>query len=63
MRMRHGLWFLRAGGEVRGPGYEVVETMRDFSLSRFPNANSARHRDDNLPGLLKEAPFPNTLIT
>lgn len=44
----------RAGDEVRGPGSEVVGTMRDVSLSKFPILKQcSRCCYASIPGLLR----------
>lgn len=54
LRMRHSRLALGAGDEVRGPGSEVVGTMRDVSLSKFPILKQcSRCGYASIPGLLR----------
>lgn len=53
LRMRHSRLALGAD-EVRRPGSEVVGTMCDVSLSKFPMLKQySCRRDANIPGLLR----------
>lgn len=54
LRMRDSRLALGAKDEVRGPGSEVVGSMRDVSLSKFPILKQCSRRGDaNIPGLLR----------